>query len=124
MKKIIALIVVATIVAVNGGSKPKQCTASWYGDRYKGMLTASGSVFDPRKLTTAHRSLPFGTVLLVTLGPNHVIVTVTDRGPFVKGRDLDLSRAAFERLAEKEAGLIKVEYRILRRVTNTLKGQD
>ena len=93
--------------------KTHTCIASWYGEKYRGRTTASGSIFNPDDLTAAHKTLPFGTRLLVENGPNNVFVTITDRGPFIKGRELDLSRAAFERLAQKEAGLLQVTYKVL-----------
>ena len=70
-------------------------TASFYGDRDEpGGETASGQKFDENKMTAAHRTLPFGTRLKVTHGGNSVVVTVNDRGPFIKGRVLDLSTGA------------------------------
>ena len=93
--------------------KTHTCIASWYGEKYRGRTTASGSIFNPDDLTAAHKTLPFGTRLLVENGPNSTFVTITDRGPFIRGRELDLSRAAFERLAQKEAGLIQVTYKVL-----------
>jgi rare lipoprotein A len=67
--------------------------ASFYGNE-SGRETASGQRFDQSKLTCAHRSLPFGTKLRVTHGDRSVVVTVNDRGPYVRGRVLDLSTAA------------------------------
>jgi rare lipoprotein A len=67
--------------------------ASFYGNE-SGRETASGQRFDQSKLTCAHRSLPFGTKLRITHGDRSVIVTVNDRGPYVRGRVLDLSTAA------------------------------
>jgi len=93
--------------------KTHTCIASYYGEKYRGRTTASGSIFNPDDLTAAHKTLPFGTRLLVENGPNNVFVTITDRGPYIKGRELDLSRAAFERLAQKEAGLLQVTYKVL-----------
>lgn len=69
-------------------------TASWYGRKFKGKETASGEPFDPNAMTAAHRSLPFGTKLKVTHGSRSVIVTINDRGPFIRGRVLDLSTGA------------------------------
>jgi rare lipoprotein A len=70
--------------------------ASWYGDAFAGRRTASGARFDPAALTAAHRTLPFGTRVRVTLDATgrSVVVTITDRGPHVAGREIDLSRAA------------------------------
>jgi len=63
--------------------------ATWY---MHGTRTANGERFDPNGMTTAHKTLPFGTKLRLTNGDRSVIVRVNDRGPFVKGRDLDLAR--------------------------------
>jgi rare lipoprotein A len=96
------------------GDKAGLVTASWYGEKYRGKPTASGSLFDPDKLTAAHRKLPFGTRVRCRLGPRFVVVTITDRGPFVKGREIDLSRAAFRQLAHTDAGLIQIKMEVLR----------
>lgn len=89
--------------------------ASFYGahgDGYAWRTTASGEPMNPSAMTTAHRSLPFGTRLRVTNPSNgkSVIVRVNDRGPFVGGRDLDLSYAAFSALASPGRGHINVCY--------------
>lgn len=68
--------------------------ASYYGHELAGKRTASGARFNPRGFTAAHRSLPFGTRLKVTHRGRSVIVTVNDRGPFVRGRVLDISKGA------------------------------
>jgi len=88
--------------------------ASWYGERYRGRPTASGELFDPDAMTAAHRTLPFGTRLLVKRGSRSVVVTVNDRGPFVSGRELDLSWGAFRKLADPDLGLIEVKLEVLR----------
>lgn len=74
----------------------KLVTASWYGPHHHGRRTASGETFDATAFTAAHRTLPFGTLLVVTNPENGKAVTVrvNDRGPYVKGRALDLSEAA------------------------------
>lgn len=77
-------------------------TASYYGREFAGLPTASGPAFDPKKLTAAHKTLPLGTKLLVEHKDKSVKVTVTDRGPYIEGREIDLSRAA-----AKEIGLIR-----------------
>ena len=66
-------------------------TASWYGS---GHRTANGERFAPDGLTAAHRSLPFGTRVRVTYGARSVVVRINDRGPFIAGRAIDLSRGA------------------------------
>lgn len=70
--------------------------SSWYGNEFHGRPTASGEVYDQYAFTCAHRTLPFGTWLRVTFKGRSVVVKVNDRGPFVEGRILDLSRGAAE----------------------------
>ena len=91
----------------------RKCVASWYGDKYRGKLMANGQPFDPAALTVAHKTLPFGTRVRFQLGPRTIIATVTDRGPFVAGREFDLSSGAFARLAQLEAGLIRPRWRVV-----------
>lgn len=86
--------------------------ASYYHDKFNGRRTASGKRFNNNELTAAHKKLPFGTKIKVTNPKNNksVIVTVTDRGPFVKGRELDLSKRAFKEITHsKKAGVINVK---------------
>ena len=84
--------------------------ASWYGPGFEGRRTASGQVFDSQALTTAHRTLPLGSRILVTNPANgkSVRVTVTDRGPWHGDRRLDLSHGAFSRVAEASQGIAKL----------------
>lgn len=84
--------------------------ASWYGGKFHGRLTASGERYDMNQLTAAHRSLPFGAMLKITNLANgrEVVVKVNDRGPFIRGRVIDLSKEAAERLAFLHAGTAKV----------------
>lgn len=91
--------------------------ASYYADRFTGRKTASGAIFDNNKLTCAHKTLPFGTRLKVTSikTGKSVIVTVTDRGPFVQGRHIDLSKRAFMQIApDKYGGHIRVNIEIIK----------
>ena len=83
--------------------------AAYYDTNYKGR-TAHGERYDPNKFTAAHRTLPFGTRLRVTDLKSHrsVVVTVNDRGPFTRGRVLDLSLAAAKALRMTGRGLLKV----------------
>ena len=89
--------------------------ASWYGERFQGRPTASGEPFDMRALTAAHRTLPFGTRVRVTHLENgrSVVVRVNDRGPFVEGRIIDLSRAAAEEIDMVEEGTARVRVEVL-----------
>jgi rare lipoprotein A len=84
--------------------------ASYYDDSLAGKRTASGEIYDPKKLTAAHRTLPFGTRVRVTnlFNDKSVIVRINDRGPFVKSRIIDLSRAAAERLDMIDNGVVEV----------------
>ncbi|MDB5593096.1 MAG: Rare lipoprotein [Hyphomicrobiales bacterium] len=99
-----------TATATTGGAAQAEGwtgKASFYSH---GVRTASGARFLPRGLTAAHRSLPFGTKLRVTNLVNHrtVTVTVNDRGPFVRGRILDLSAGAADVLGFRNAGVAQV----------------
>lgn len=89
--------------------------ASWYGHPYHGRATASGEVYDMEKLTAAHRTLPFGTMVRVLNLTNSLTVDVriNDRGPFVDGRIIDLSRAAARKIQMLGPGTAKVRLRIL-----------
>lgn len=92
--------------------------ASYYADKFTGRKTASGKIFDNNKLTAAHKKLPFGTKLKVTNEANGkvVFVEITDRGPFIKGREIDLSKRAFMDIAGKKyGGSIKVKLEILQK---------
>lgn len=90
--------------------------ASWYGERFQGRSTASGEPFDMYAMTAAHRSLPFGTVVEVRHPKSErvVVVRVNDRGPFTKGRVIDLSYAAAQQLGMVRAGVVPVEVRVVR----------
>lgn len=90
-------------------SDEKSMTASYYGDALAGLPTASGEPFDPEAHTAAHKSLPLGTELLVKRGGESVRVTVNDRGPYVAGRDLDLSVSAAREIGLTGPGEDKVE---------------
>jgi rare lipoprotein A len=84
--------------------------ASYYADRFQGRRTASGERYDRHAFTAAHRRLKFGTLVHVTCLDNgrSVTVRINDRGPYVKGRIIDLSRAAAETLGMLQAGVVKV----------------
>ena len=83
--------------------------ASFYGEEWNGRRTANGEIFNTYELTAAHKSLPFGTKVKVvnkTTGKS-VVVRINDRGPFVKGRTLDLSKKAFQSIASINKGVLK-----------------
>jgi rare lipoprotein A len=89
--------------------------ASWYGRSFHGKPTASGEVFDHRLMTAAHKTLPLGSrARVVNLeNGNSVEVTINDRGPFIPGRIIDLSRAAAHELGFLESGLAQVRIELL-----------
>jgi rare lipoprotein A len=89
--------------------------ASWYGDPYHGRRAANGDIYDMNELTAAHRTWPFDTLVRVTNLENRreVEVRITDRGPFVKGRIIDLSRAAAEQIAMIGPGTAHVKLRVV-----------
>jgi rare lipoprotein A len=96
----------------------KNAHASYYHDKFNGKKTASGKRFDNRKLTAAHRKFPFGTRLRITNEANgkSVVVEVTDRGPFARGREIDLSKKAFMDItSNKGSGAVIVKIEELRK---------
>lgn len=90
-------------------------TASWYGARYHGRSTSSGEIFDKDALTAAHLSLPFGTRVRIKnlLNDSSVIVRITDRGPFGRGRIVDVSEAAARELGILAQGVCRVAMEVL-----------
>jgi rare lipoprotein A len=90
--------------------------ASWYGPGFYGRRTASGVIYTGAALTAAHRSLPFGTVVRVTNLANgrRITVVIDDRGPFIRGRVIDLSVAAAQRLGMVRDGVVPVRVKVVR----------
>jgi rare lipoprotein A len=90
--------------------------ASYYAMKFQSKKTASGELFDKAKKTAAHKKLPFGTKVRVTNVKNRKSVTVkiNDRGPFVRGRIVDLSSSAFSRIADLGAGIIEVKIEVVK----------
>ena len=96
----------------------KGAHASYYADKFHNKRTASGRKYDKNKYTAAHKKLPFGTKLKITNEANKksVIVEVIDRGPFVRSREIDLSRRAFMEIASnKSSGNMKVTIEVLQK---------
>ena len=89
--------------------------ASFYAMKYQSRKTASGERFDQSANTAAHKKLPFGTKVKVTNVKNgkSIIVRINDRGPFVKGRIIDLSRSAFSSIGNTSAGVIDVQIEVV-----------
>ncbi len=92
-----------------------QGLASWYGRRFHGRVTANGETYDMNALTAAHPTLPFGSLVRVVnlkTGQSRV-VRINDRGPFVEGREIDLSRETASRLGMGKSGLAQVRLELL-----------
>lgn len=95
--------------------KPMVTNASWYGRAFKNRPTASGVLFDPEQLVGAHPSLPLGSRVCVTdlAKGRSVVVTIVDRGPFMRGRGIDLSYAAARSLGIVRRGIARVRIDLL-----------
>lgn len=100
--------------------------ASWYGPQFHGRRTSSGEVFDMHRITAAHKTLPLHTLVKVTNRSNgkHVILPINDRGPFVKGRIIDLSYAAAREIGMIGPGLTDVTVEALGREVSMIQGKD
>lgn len=103
MKKLIAIIIITVATVIFGGH------ASFYGGRLHGSMTASGERFDQYAFTAAHKKLPLGSIVRVTNPSNgkSTIVRINDRGPYIKGREIDLSAASFKTIENPKVGVIK-----------------
>lgn len=95
----------ALFVVASAAVKAEQMVASWYGPGFEGATTASGEPFDPYDYTAASKTYDFGTRLIVTYEGRSVVVRVTDRGPYIAGRNLDLSQGAAEYLGLTAVGV-------------------
>jgi rare lipoprotein A len=105
----------ANLSPVDDDPEPAFGRASYYGRGFAGRRTASGAVFRPEQLTAAHRSLPLGTKVRVTNLHNgeSVLVTINDRGPFVRGRHIDLSLGAARQIGMLGRGVANVMIQVL-----------
>jgi rare lipoprotein A len=106
----ILLLVSAFLALGNDRAEARTGLASWYGPGFEGLPTASGEPFNPYGYTAAHKTMPLGTDLVVSYAGRSVQVTVNDRGPYVGGRELDLSQGAAEYIGLTQAGVDYVEY--------------
>ena len=102
----------AAIAPNSGSGRSFSGMASFYGNE-SGSKTASGQRFNQNAMTAAHRTLPFGTKLRVTHGGRSVVVTINDRGPFIKGRVLDLSTGAARAVGLTSAGVGRVTAEVI-----------
>ncbi|MEI6157131.1 MAG: septal ring lytic transglycosylase RlpA family protein [Atribacterota bacterium] len=89
--------------------------ASWYGGNFSGQITACEEIFNPYAFTAAHRTLPIGSILLVTNSGNgkRVVVRINDRGPHHRGREIDLSLAAARAIGMQDDGVDKVAIEVI-----------
>lgn len=92
-----------------------ECVSSWYGDDFDGLMTANGEIYDMYASTAASKTLPLGSVVRVVNLRNHrsEIVRINDRGPYVEGRELDVSYAVARRLGFERRGLDRVRIELL-----------
>ena len=115
MKTALFLVLLGSIAAAHAGEgkKVQSGMASWYG--YECSKTACGERYDPMSLTAAHRTLPFGTMVAVhsVATGRSVIVRINNRGPFRKGRVIDVSKRAAQELGMLKSGVAKVELAVV-----------
>lgn len=105
----------ALSLAAPAAGRSRTAVASYYGAFHHGRLTANGERFNRHGLTCAHRRLPFNTRVRVTYRGRSVVCRVNDRGPYVRGRDIDLSEGAARRLRMVGAGVARVRLQPLGR---------
>ncbi|SDR84078.1 rare lipoprotein A [Halopseudomonas litoralis] len=126
VKPLVALLLLAVMSGCSIAPKPgsggqwvghtEAGQASYYADKFQNRQTASGELYKAGRKTAAHRTLPFGSKVKVTNVRNgrSVVVRINDRGPFVRGRVIDLSRSSFARIGDISAGLLKVRIEVVR----------
>lgn len=112
---VVILFILFTVSASSEEVHLQYGNASWYGQSLHGRKTASGERYDKYAFTGAHRSLPFGTVVRVKNLKNgkEVLVKVNDRGPFVRGRIIDISRAAASQIGIISRGVVRVKIEVV-----------
>lgn len=102
------------VFGVEGGDK-ELGKASYYAKMFEGRKTANGEIFTNSELTAAHKELPLGTKVRVTNLENgrSVVVRINDRGPFIRGRIIDLTERAFDEIADRKLGVVRVSVQVL-----------
>ena len=110
MKKLLFLILLLLITA-NLFSTP--AIASWYTADKKNALTANGEIFDNNALSAAHKTLTFGSIVKVSYGDKSVQVRINDRGPYIEGRDIDLTPRAAKELGIYDIGVAQVDIEVI-----------
>jgi rare lipoprotein A len=123
--RILVVLLAVAILTVSAGCRlnpfggersAEKGVASWYGNEFHGRKTASGERFNQEAMTAAHRTLPFGTVVRVEHldSGRDIKVRINDRGPFVRGRIIDLSKGAARELGMLNQGIAKVRVEVLK----------
>jgi rare lipoprotein A len=112
VKQILFSLLVISLLS-SCGYTTRKGLASYYADSYEGKTTANGEIYRQGKITAAHKTLPFGTKVEVTNLSNNksVVVRINDRGPFIRGRIIDLTKAAAREIDMVGAGVAKVKIR-------------
>ena len=116
VRRVLLIVAIAALIIFFFYNEHKlEGIASWYGKPFHGRLTANGEVYNMYGNSAAHKTLPFGTIVKVTRPDTQksVLVHINDRGPFIKGRIIDLSYGAAKKLGIVEIGVIKVELEVL-----------
>jgi rare lipoprotein A len=113
MRLIGALVMLGTMLNLNAFAETGK--ASWYGEPYHGQRAANGSIYDMYKMTGAHKTLPLNSKVRVTNTENgkSVVLKITDRGPFAKGRIVDVSLVAAKQLGMMKKGVVPCEVTVL-----------
>ena len=116
IKQILFSLLVISLLS-SCGYTTRKGLASYYADSYEGKTTANGEIYRQGKITAAHKTLPFGTkVEVMNLSNNKsVVVRINDRGPFIRGRIIDLTKAAAREIDMVGAGVAKVKIRYKKR---------
>ena len=115
MKYFLLLLTLCLGTTIAGQNFTQTGKASFYASKFEGRMTASGEIFSNEKMTAAHKELAFGTKVKVTNLENQksVVVTINDRGPFIKGRIIDLSQKAAKKLGFFQQGTVRVKIEVI-----------
>jgi rare lipoprotein A len=114
-RAILSVWVLLLLLSATAFAFEQEGLASWYGGKFQGRRTANGEIFDTNEFTAAHKTLPFGTIVKVTSleSGESTVVRINDRGPFIAGRIIDLSRAAASAIGLAGKGVAKVRIELL-----------
>lgn len=114
---LLLIIISASNCLLIGGGEVKEydfAVASWYGEYHFGRLTANGEIFNDKDLTFAHKTMKFGTKVKFYYKGKTVIARCNDRGPYIKGREFDLSYQTAKRLGFIDVGVDKIAYKVIK----------